>query len=98
MEKEISREQYPYEMYCMTCDHVAAYLDHKPEVGSAIQSKGAINLDGTFPVPGSVIHCECQPGTRREGWAARVRPALSKCCGGRMIGGVQCEVCGSNGE
>ncbi len=23
---------------------------------------------------------------------------LSECCGGRMIGGVQCEVCGSNGK
>lgn len=26
------------------------------------------------------------------------KETLSECCGGRMIGGIQCEVCGSDGK
>jgi len=99
MGKEISIEQYPYEMYCLSCDFVAAYLDHKPEPGSPIVSKGAILLDGTFPKPGDELKCDCSGTNMRHGWAVRDRAKLSKCCNARMVaGGVQCEACGSNGE
>lgn len=95
---EISKEQYLYEMYCLSCGHVPAYLQEDPGDGRIV-SKGAILKDGSTPTPGSDIACLCPKGTGKA-FATRAREEkLSKCCNARMVsGGVQCEACGSNGE
>lgn len=66
-------KQYPYEMYCLSCNHVPAYLDHKPKEGDRIVSQGAINVDGTMPNPGDEIFCYCPRGQGRLGWGVRER-------------------------
>lgn len=69
--REIKKDEYPYEMYCKTCGHVEAYLDHMPKSGSIIVAKGVINLDGTLPKPGDEMKCNCAYGQRI--WSARKR-------------------------
>ena len=98
---DTSKQKYPYEMYCVTCNHVAAYLDHKPGEGEPIRSKGAILLNGEFPTPGSPINCDCQEGVER-GWNSRERQERAsvpiQACGecGSTTNAIvqQCQKCG----
>lgn len=63
MHTEISKAKYPYEMFCIGCGWVPAFLEKLPEDGEAISSKGAIMRDGNPPTPGSEIICLCPSGT-----------------------------------